>query len=61
LELLLPQAFSWAHAPKLPIAKTKANGIVMMANKNYPIPARVKTAYQILMALDRKLELTSAR
>ncbi len=39
----------------------KGIGIVMMANKNYPIPVRVKTAYQILMALDSKLELTSAR
>jgi beta-lactamase class C len=41
--------------------RVKGIGIVMMANKKYPIPARVKTAYQILMVLDSKLGLTSAR
>jgi beta-lactamase class C len=38
----------------------KGIGIVMMANRNYPIPARVKAAWQILMALDSKPGLTSA-
>jgi len=26
--------------------------VVLLANKNYPIPARVSTAYQILTQLD---------
>lgn len=38
------------------VAFVPANGIgiVMLANRNYPIPARIKAAYRILTALDKE-------
>ncbi|MBO1908659.1 beta-lactamase [Microvirga sp. 3-52] len=39
----------------------KGIGIVMLANRNYPIPARVRAAHRILTALDSESGVTSAR
>ncbi len=39
----------------------KGIGVVMLANRNYPIPARVKAAHRILTALDSEAGVTSAR
>jgi beta-lactamase class C len=39
----------------------KGIGVVMLANRNYPIPARVRAAHRILTALDSEAGMTSAR
>jgi beta-lactamase class C len=39
----------------------KEIGIVMLANRNYPIPARVRAAHRILTALGSESGVTSAR
>jgi beta-lactamase class C len=39
----------------------KGIGIVMLANRNYPVPARIKAAHQILNALDNLPSATGVR
>ena len=39
----------------------KGIGVVVLANRNYPIPARVRAAHQILTALDGVSGMSGAR
>lgn len=39
----------------------KGIGVVMLANRNYPIPARVKAAHRILTVLDSESGVPSVR
>ncbi|MBO1907617.1 hypothetical protein J4G37_22245 [Microvirga sp. 3-52] len=39
----------------------KEIGVVLLANRDYPIPARVRAAHWILSALDSESGVTSAR
>jgi beta-lactamase class C len=39
----------------------KGIGIVMLANRNYPVPARIKAAHRILTAIDNPAGLTGIR
>ena len=37
---------------ELPVGSPRGIGVVILANRNYPIAARVRAAYRILAALD---------